>query len=281
VSACPRFVRGQWMPSRWVSLGPRSGLWLVLTCLMVLLPPAGQAQPVVVTLSLETNQISVGATTTLRALAQIIPAQRPNTDQIFSWYVDLLNASNSVAALNRAQIKKSSSDQNPRTSSSGTVDGPNLRGIFDTFLNAPGAGQTGPVELFSVPVQGLKVGKTTFQVQAGTGVAGLTADFIVAPAAGGDPLLGGDYTLATAQLEVVAPASELRLTITQTPLSPVGQRLILTFPATPGQTHNVQFRNDLDSGPDWQSLPGAPYNSGQAFDTNSRLHRFYRLQVTD
>jgi hypothetical protein len=59
------------------------------------------------------------------------------------------------------------------------------------------------VELFSLPVEGLAMGQTTFRVQAGSGVPNLSSDFIVAPAGGGEPLFGGDYSLASIDLEVI------------------------------------------------------------------------------
>ena len=236
-----------------------------------------EAQVVTVTLRADTNTIAVGTSTTLHAFAQIVPAKQSTTDRIFSWYVDLLNSSASVAAINAPQLAKPTSDEDPRTSSSGFVDGSNLRGIYDTFINLANAGRTNPVELFSVPIVGVTPGQTTFRLQAGTGAPGLAADFIVAPAGGGDPLLGGDYSAATVTIAVSA-GNGLRLTIAREPLSPLVQRLHLTFPTTAGKNYQVEYRDSLTSGPDWQPLPGAPHNSGAVVDTNSLAMRFYRLR---
>jgi hypothetical protein len=252
---------------------------IVTLCGLLFASSRAQAQSVTVTLILDTNRIPVGASTLLRAFAQIVPAQRANADRIFSWHVDLLNASNSFAAANPSQLTRTASDQDPRTSSSGIMDVGNLRAVFDTFINAPGAGRTNPVELFSVPVRGVATGRATFRLQAGTG-AGLSTDFIVAPSSGGDPLLGGEYSKATAELEVIGTVLSPTLKIASSPLSAAAQRLVISFPTNPGSTYALEFRNNLEAGSDWQALPSAPHNSGTVFDTNNLPRRFYRLRVS-
>ncbi len=237
------------------------------------------AQVVSVTLSLDTNRIAIGETTTLHVYAQIIAPRRASTDRIFSWYVDLLNATGTAARINADALAKPSSDKDPRTSSSGTAESANRRGIYDTFLNLAGAGRDTRVELFSVPVQGTASGTATFSVTAGSGVTGLGADFIVAPLGGGDPLLGGDYSAASVTLQVSGgvPGPTLSLSLAPTP-DGLSQRVTLTFPTTAGQNHFVEFRDSLSDGA-WQSLPSGPHNSGSVVDTTSAPVRFYRLRV--
>ena len=246
--------------------------WALLTAASL------QGQVVNVTLRLDTNRVEVGSATILRAFAQVIPQQQP-VAQIFSWYVDLVNTGGSIASGDFANLKRPVSDQDLRTSSSGTTDGANQRGIYDTFIDLPGAGRDAPVELFSVPVKGLAPGRATFRAEAGSGVAGLGPDFVVAPSSGGEPLLGGEYSGALAQLEVIGASPEPTLFISSSPLPPLGRRLTITFSPIAGQTHFIEFQSDLGSDSGWQPLPGGPHNSGSAIDTNSFPSRFYRLRV--
>ena len=237
------------------------------------------AQVVTVTMSLDTNRIAAGASTTLRVYAQIVPALRPSTDRIFSWYVDLLNSNGTVARGVYESLQKTASDNDPRISSAGTSQEANRRGIYDTFMNLPDAGRQTRVLLLAVPVTGLAAGRSTFRVQAGTGVAGLGHDFIVAPAGGGDALLGGDYSLASAELEVLEEACRVQATLAYTPLPGGQNRLVISYPLCPGQNHFVEFRNRLAL-ETWQTLPNGPHNSGSLIETNSVAQRFYRVRIT-
>jgi hypothetical protein len=240
------------------------------------------APAVQVTLKLDENQIAVGESTTLHVFAQIVEAQRASTDRIFSWYVDLLNSGGAVAKLNADSLVRTASDKDSRTSSAGSSEGANRRGIYDTFLNLAGAGKSAPVELFSIPVQGIGVGTASFHVQAGTGVSGLAADFIVAPTGGGDPLLGGDYSAASIQLEVTGGGTVCEARITKIAHSAQvggGNQAVITFSLCPGKNLSVEFSDDL--GGAWQALPGAPHNSGSVTDSSTSSHRFFRLRIGD
>jgi hypothetical protein len=242
------------------------------------------AQVVAVTMTFDSPTITLGATTTLHVYAQVVPAQRSGSERIFSWYVDLLNPAPAVAQATYSQLQKPTSDRNPDTSSYGTTQGGNRRGIYDTFINdtpvsKSGTGVNTPVELLNVPVQGLAVGQTTFSIDPGSGVSGLAEDFIVAPLGGGDPLIGGVYDAATVQLQVTAPLCTPTLSATYSRLAPGTNRVNLTFVACPNGTNVVEFRDSLVSGA-WQALPGAPHNSGSVTDTNSVVTRFYRVHVT-
>lgn len=254
----------------------------VVIVVIMLSPALLYGQYVQVTLSLETNRIAVGSNTLLHVYAQILSAYQTKTDRIFSWYVDLLNTNGSVAQGDWAKLQRPKSDRDMNTSSGGVTVGANRRGIFDTFINLPNAGRTNPVELFSVPIQGLAPGKTLFRVQAGSGVPNLSADFIVAPKGGGDPLIGGDYRAASQPLEVLGSsgASNVLVSIVSADLpNSVLKTLAITFPLVSGRNHTVEYRPDLGSDPKWQALPGAPHNSGLAVDTNNAPQRFYRLHV--
>ncbi|MBI4326903.1 MAG: hypothetical protein HY674_16815 [Chloroflexi bacterium] len=236
------------------------------------------AQVVAVTLSLETNRIVVGSSTVLHAYAQIVPAYRANSDQIFSWYVDLLNANGAMARGEYNQLRKPFSDNDPNTSSTGKTDGVHRRAIYDTFINLSAAGRTNRVELFNVPVTGLAPGRISFRVQAGTSV-NLSADFIVAPAGEGDPYLGGDYSAASIDLEVGSapgPVGEsVRLNIART----TPGQITLSFPVTAGWNYFVESSDRLGLGAIWQELPGGPHNSGTVIQTNNVPHQFYRVRT--
>ncbi len=257
---------------------------LVLTLSQAWSPAPMDAQVVAVTMKLDSPTLTVGGATTLHVYAQVVPAQRTNSDRIFSWYVDLLNSTPVAAQANYSQLQKPTSDLNPDTSSYGTTQGANRRGIYDTFINdtpvsKSGTGVNTPVELLNVPVQALAVGQTTFSIAPGSGVSGLAEDFIVAPLGGGDLMVGGVYDAATALLQITAPLCTPTLSATYSRLDSGTNRVSLTFVPCSNGTNVVEFRDSLVSGA-WQALPGAPHNSGSVTDTNSVVTRFYRVRIT-
>jgi hypothetical protein len=229
------------------------------------------AQVVNVTVGLDSPQIGVGGSTKLHVYAQIIPSLVTNTDRIFSWYVDLLDSSGSVATNNFALLIKPASDKDPTTSSPGRPDGANLRAIYDTFINLPNAGRTNRVELFNVPVTGVSTGKVTLSVQAGT-TANLGADFIVAPAGGGDPLVGGVYSVASIDLNVVGGGPRVSIA------RPASGQATISFAVVAGQNYFVESSGTLAPG-SWVTLPNGPHNGGSVTDTNVVAQRFYRLRI--
>jgi hypothetical protein len=239
-----------------------------------------RAQVVDVTASLDTNAVPAGGSTTLRVFARVKPAQQASANRIFSWYVDVLNMNGTVAAANYGAMQKTASDKDPSTSSTGSQDGANRRAVYDTFLNLPGAGVNAPVELTAIPVNGVSAGQTRFRVQAGTG-AGLSSDFLVAPAGGGVPLTGGSYSQAEASLTVITgPAiPNVRVSLSATNAAGGARGVTLNFPTTAGFNYTAQFRDQLTGGTGWQSLPGAPHNSGSAFQLSTTGTKFYRVLI--
>jgi hypothetical protein len=248
--------------------------------LALFIPRAAFSQAVAVTLTLDKPQINVGETTALHVLAQIVPVQRANSDRIFSWYVDLLDLNGAIAKLQTSSLSKAASDNNPAIALSGTVEGDNIRGIFDTFMGLAGAGRDSAVELLSMPVKGVAAGKAMIKVQAGTG-EDLAEDFIVAPLGGGeDPLTGGDYSNAQIELQVSGNIQAPRLTIvlgrnaqTQNP------EVTLKFTPAAGINYFIEASDSLGPAASWQPLSGAPHNSGQIVDPASAQHRFYRVRA--
>ncbi len=257
-----------------------------LACLLGLLwfAVTSQAQ-VLVTTQFDTNRILVGQSTVLRVYAQVPLADRPNADRIFSWHIDLINTNGPVASANYAAMVKALSDKDPIASSSGTVQGFNLRGVFDTFMNQPGAGVLQPVELLSVAVTGVHPGRTRFMVLPGSGEPLLDYDFLVAPKGGGeDPLFpsGANYAVAFADLEVepnALPPCTLNLTLTRLAEGGgPGGTLKLGFVPCPGYNHVVEETANLGAGA-WTAIPGAPHNSGSVIVLNAQPSRFYRVRA--
>ena len=250
------------------------GLLIVLPSLAG--PGLARGQSVAVTLRLDTNQVAVGGTTTLHVLAQVVPGLRANADRIFSWYVDVVNTNGTVARGNYSAMVKTASDNDPQISSAGVDQGANRRGIYDTFLNRPAAGVSNAVELMSIPVTGLAAGRTRFLVGAGSGVAQLSTDFLVALRNGGAPGVGGDYAAAVADLQVLGSgACQVQLQI-----APVANnRMQLTFAPCAGHDNFVESATALGTPALWQTLPGGPHNSGVVIVTNSLPTSFFRVRV--
>jgi hypothetical protein len=238
------------------------------------------AQAVIVTVTLDTNRLALGSSATLRAYAQVAPGYRASAAQIFSWYIDLVVSGSNTVELAYSSLQRPASDRDPLTSSAGTRDGPNVRGIYDTFLARTNVGVTEPVELLSIPVRAVAPGVATIAIQAGTAVNGLENDFVVEPIGDGPILTGADYTLARAEIRVTAPLTNVVATISQTLLPENRGRLMtIRFPVVSGNIYAVEYRTALDASTTWQSLPQAPHNTGYADDTNSTPARFYRVKV--
>lgn len=252
-------------------------LGAVIVCAWLGSPDRAGAQAVTVTARLDTNSIPAGGSTTLRVFAQVVPGLRPTTDRIFSWYLDVLNTNGTAASGNYASMLKPVSDNDPLISSVGFNQGANRRGVYDTFLNLAGAGVNTPVELMRIPVSGLAIGRTRFVIQAGTGVPGLSADFLVAPVGGGNPSEGGSYTTAFADLQVTA-GSICSPVLTIVAL-PGGTQARITFTPCAGRTHTLESLSAIDGVATWQPVAGAPHNSGNVVVNTTGPQRFYRLSV--
>lgn len=152
-----------------------------------------------VTLQLDQTTLKVGQTTTAHVMAEIVPAEKPNTTQIFSWYVDLLNSAPTVFQIDPTTIIVPTADSDPNTSSKGTFTSGNLRAVYNSFFNTTNAGHDVAIELFSVTVKAVAVGSATLSVAAGSGAPALDHDFIVATISG-DPIFGGLYDTTPTQL---------------------------------------------------------------------------------
>ena len=245
-------------------------LFLLALCLA---PFALKAQPVSVTLTLDTNRLVAGQSTVIRVFAQITPENRPTTDRIFSWYVDVVNETPTVARADWLNLQKNTSDKDPRISSFGFGSEAIRSGIYDTFMNRPGAGRDEPVELLAVPIIATGSGTARFRVRHGTGVAHLSSDFIVAPLGGGDPLLGGDYSQASVELGVVGALAVSRAAV------PEGTRISINYAVLPGQNHFIEWRDSLNPLSPWSTAEGGPHNAGTFTETNALPTRFYRLRI--
>jgi len=257
---------------------------LTFIFIQLLLAVPSFSQYVQVTVATDKQSLVAGESTTLHVYAQVIQSQRSNADRIFSWYVDFINETPTVARFDFSKLQRPASDKNPLTSSAGTNSAANWVGIHDTFINdsptsKSGFGVNTPVELFSVPFQALVNGQARFSVRAGTGADGLAADFLVAQKGGGDPLIGGIYDTALHAVDIVQSAACTPTLLAAYTRIGVGQnKVTLTFTPCPGHTQFVEYSDKIFPAT-WLSLPNGPHNTGTAADTNSVKMRFYRVRV--
>ncbi len=209
--------------------------------------------PVTATLKLDHTRLKPGEKTVLRAFGLVTPGVISDSDQIFSWNVDLLVFDSTVARIDAAGLLRPASDRDPATSSAGTPDGADLRGIRDTFLNFPAAGRTEAVELFSVPVIATGSGVARFRLLPGSRGLALESDFLVVPLGDGPIVEGADYTAANVVLNVENVSIEPPLLAIS--LTPGGKvRIETTLPA--GVQWVIEMSGNISSGAVWSALPG-------------------------
>ncbi|MCC6234627.1 MAG: hypothetical protein IT580_18435 [Verrucomicrobiales bacterium] len=240
------------------------------------------AQAVKVTISADRSVLTPGEQTTIRVLAQVLPELRPRAQQIFAWHLDLVQEFAESVAWQTNALVRPTSDQDPSTSSGGTVEGGVWRGIFDTLAARTNAGVANPIEILTFPVTARLVGTSTFRVRAGTAEDPLSSDFLVAGTDGVSTWTGGDYADARVTLEVREPALvPPSLSIAYEPGTPSREaQVTLTFPVVPGQTYVVQAAETLGTSASWQDLADSPHNNGLVRDAFRSGPRFYRVRVT-
>ena len=163
---------------------------------------AQEGPPVAVTLRADATSLNPGESTTVRALAQVSLGFRALADRIFTWNLDLLVLSPEVIVLEAGSLIRPRSDLDPILGSVGTVDGPNLLGVRDSFLNLEGAGIATTIELFSVRVKAVESGAGLMRLRVGTLGADSSPDFLVLPLGEEEPWSGADYTAATVTIGV-------------------------------------------------------------------------------
>lgn len=197
----PPFVR---LPLRFAALvGRFAALGFALPAPGATLPAVAPAErPVTVTLRADAATLAPGATTVVRAFAQVSPGYRARADRIFTWYLDLLVSTPEQLELDVASLTRPRSDADPVLGSPGIADGASLMGIRDSFLNLEGAGVAAPVELFSIRVLARAPGPGVLRLRPGTLGADDSPDFLVLPSSEEDPWSGGEYAAATTQIVV-------------------------------------------------------------------------------
>lgn len=239
----------------------------------------GPASAVQISVRFDRPAIAVGEKTVLRVLAEIVPGLKSTAAQIFSWHVDLVAEFAAPVDMQVTGLERSASDRDPQSSSGGSVDGSVLRGVYDTFVGRTDAGLKAPVELFSLPVVGVREGTASFRVRPGTGPTGLSGDFLVAGISPDATWMGGDYAAATAALQVGgAPVEGPTLSIRFEPSSSGGGgTVVVEFAVQSGRTYVVQSAESLGAGALWRDLAGAPHQSGRVVDTIGSRARFYRV----
>jgi hypothetical protein len=106
-------------------------------------------------------------------------------------------------------------------------------------------------------------------------------------------IVPGDLSAARPAMVVqakmsIAPDGKTTLTVTDVrstiqlnvALDPSAQSKIkLSFIPIASSNHFIEFRDGLATGSAWQTLPGAPHNSGIISDNASTTGRFYRVRV--
>jgi hypothetical protein len=231
----------------------------------------GAANAVLVTIEADDTTLAVGESTTVTVYGQIDAAIQVSSDQIFSWYVDVLN-DNGTAVGGFAAVRTPASDNTPATSSDGTPDGANLKGLYDTFLSNPGAGKGSRVVLVQFEVTALAAGSATFSVNVGS-TGDLLSDFLVTQTGGGFSI-GGIYAGASVEITVTG---ELDLSVLNLQVSSSGD---ITFNPIAGFDHTVEFSGTLLPG-SWVDLPGGPHNTGAVNQVVAGIpERYYRVVLS-
>jgi hypothetical protein len=250
---------------------------LLALCLQTI---AFGAPAVRVTLQLDKTILKVGEITTAHVFAEIVADQKTNTEQIVTWYVDLLNTSPAAIDIVANSVVVPFADSSPNTSSKGALTGGNLRAVYDTFLNTPDAGHDGPIELFSVQLKAIAVGNATFSVAAGTTAPALDEDFIVSTTSG-DPAFGGLYDTATADVTSFNNVPPTINTITNRTIIE-GDRLTVTAvgrDADVGQTLRYTFATAAPAGATLDPVTGVM--SWTPAENQAPIVFTFRIKVSD
>jgi len=227
------------------------------------------ADAVEVTIDADSTMLTIGEKALVTVYGRIAAAIEDDSDQIFSWYIDVLN-DNADAVRGYGNVQTPASDNTPSTSADGTPAGAALRGIHDTFLGNPGAGKGGRVVLVAFEVTAVAAGTATISVAAGSTVGGQLSDFLVAQNGGG-AIVGGQYDSASVEITVTGEPdfSELDLRISE-----AGS---ITFNPLPGFDHTVQFSDTLLPG-SWVDVAGGPHNTGSVNQVVTGVReRYYRV----
>lgn len=252
--------------------------WLPVLILSLSLGQMGlrASDAVLVTIEAENTTLAVGESTLVTVYGQIDPSIEAGSNLIFSWYIDVLN-DNGASVDGYANVQMPSADNDPDLSGSGTPEGTNLRGIYNTFfLGNPGAGKGSPVVLVQFELTAQLAGTATISVAAGSTVPGDLSDFRVAQIGGGS-VTGGNYAAASLELTVTG---EVDLSSLDLQVRVNGSQSEVRFNPVSGFNHTVQFSDTLLA-LSWVDLPGAPHNSGTVNQGITGVpKRFYRVILT-
>jgi hypothetical protein len=239
---------------------------------MVSSPALRAADAVEVTIEAGNAMLTIGEKTQVTVYGRIAAAIEGDSDQIFSWYLDVLNDHAGVVS-GYGDVQKPESDNTPSTSSAGTPAGAALRGIHDTFLGNPGAGKGGRVALVTFEVTAVAAGSATISVAAGSTVGGQLSDFLVARNGGG-AYVGGQYDSASVEITVTGEPDFSGLDLR---ISEAGR---IAFNPLPGFDHTVQFSDTLLPG-SWVDVAGGPHNTGSVNQVVAGVReRYYRVVLT-
>lgn len=164
--------------------------------LAALLCPCWAAAAVVdVTTELDADTLQPGQRTTLRVYAEVRDGMADAGNGIFGWDVSLRSSDPLVAGVLSATLDRTGWTGHPRTSSPGAPRDWGLAAIYDTSETRDDMGLSTTVLLFTVDVQALTLGTTTFLVEPDFATG---ADFLT-----WSMEAGGDYSAAAVRLNVV------------------------------------------------------------------------------
>ncbi len=80
------------------------------------------------------------------------------------------------------------------------------------------------------------------------------------------------------RLRIQPAGSVIPLALSVVPATGGTKRTTLSYPVSAGFNYYVEARDQLESG-GWQTLPGAPHNTGSYVDESTAPRRFFRLRV--
>lgn len=155
-------------------------------------------------------RLTLGEKYTLSVFGQLKESAASSDNGIFSWDVDLRVGDTSVLSLLTATVDRTGWEKNPSTSSSGTPTTWGLNAIYDAAVSNTELGIGTPVRLFSVNFTAAKRGLSTLAIQPDDTIG---ADFFTWTSDSSSPVVAGDYSLATATINVVPEPNSLFLII--------------------------------------------------------------------
>lgn len=193
-------------------------MWRQLSCVLtvLLMVSMAQAETVVdVTTSINAPmvanayQLNLGETYTLSVCGQLKTSAATQDNGIYSWCVDLRVGDTDVLDLLVGTVDRSGWQNDSYTSSSGTSTAWGIQAIYDlSNMGDDNLGVDAAICLFTVNFTAANVGASVLTIEPNYKTGGDGGDFITN---GCD--MGGDYSVATATVNVVPEPQTLALMV--------------------------------------------------------------------